>query len=41
MARNVLHARRSSTLLVNEAFIDMVQRDQSRFINEWRERVRP
>jgi hypothetical protein len=40
MARNVLHARRSSALLVYEAFLDTVQRDQSRFINEWRERVR-
>jgi hypothetical protein len=39
MARNVLHVRRSSAQLVNQAFLDTVQRDQSRFITEWRERV--
>jgi hypothetical protein len=39
MARNVLHVRRSSAQLVNQAFLDTVQRDLSCFITEWRERV--
>jgi hypothetical protein len=39
MARNVLHVRRSRAQMVNQAFLETVQRDQSRFITEWRERV--